>query len=366
MLLINDLQRHSVPLREKLDRAIARVMDSGWYVIGSEVEKFESEFADYCGVGYCSGVGNGTDALEISLRAVGVVSGDKVITVANAGMYSTVAINLVGAEPVYVDVDDVTMNVDLSCLKESLNSGIKAIIITHLYGRMVDVLKVKELADQFGVSVIEDCAQSHGAVLAERRAGSVGDIGCFSFYPTKNLGALGDGGAIITKNTELGGRVAALRQYGWEKKYMAAVSLGVNSRLDELQAAVLREKLPYLDEWNERRRRIARIYSERLGAARGIQVDAIDSSYVAHLYVIRVKNRAGLQAALAANDIASDVHFPLPDYRQPCMLDKCTGVKLDVTELCSQEVMTLPCFPELTDGEVNRVIDTILMFLDKE
>jgi len=366
MLLINDLSRHNQAIRKQLNASIDRVMDSGWFVLGPEVKGFESEFADYCGVKHCTTVANGTDALELALRALGIKAGDKVITVANAGMYSTTAINLIGAQPVYIDVCSDTMNIDLSLLKKALASDIKAIIVTHLYGRMVDVTSVMAMADEYGIPVIEDCAQAHGAIHNGKRSGSVGDIACFSFYPTKNLGALGDGGAVVTNDRVLNERLVMLRQYGWKSKYCVSESLGRNSRLDELQAAVLRQKLPYLDGWNDRRRAIARIYSEKLGDVRGIKAEAIDSSYVAHLYVIRLKNRDGLKAMLAAHSIASDIHFPLPDYHQACMLGKFQDVYLSETEKCSLEVLTLPCFPELNDDEVNRVADTVLMFVKQD
>jgi len=366
MLLINDLSRHNQPIRKQLNASINRVMNSGWFVLGPEVKAFEMEFADYCGVKHCTTVANGTDALELSLRALGIKAGDKVITVANAGMYSTTAINLIGAQPVYIDVCSETMNIDLSLLKKALASDIKAIIVTHLYGRMVDVASVMAMLDEYAIPVVEDCAQAHGAIHNGKRSGSVGNIACFSFYPTKNLGALGDGGAVVTNDDALNGRLVMLRQYGWKNKYCVSESLGRNSRLDELQAAVLRQKLPYLDGWNDRRRAIARIYSEKLGDVRGINIEAIDSSYVAHLYVIRLRNRDGLKMTLAANGIASDIHFPLPDYRQACMLDKCPDMYLSVTEKCSLDVLTLPCFPELTDDEVNRVVDTVLMFIEQD
>jgi len=349
---INDLKRHHDPLANELADAVKRVMSRGWYILGPEVEAFEAEFATYCGVPFCTGVGNGTDALELALLALGIGPGCEVATVANAGMYGTTAILRAGAKPVYVDVDEQSMTMSPEALRAVLSRETAAVIVTHLYGRMARMEELCEIASREKIPLIEDCAQAHGAQWAGRKSGSWGMLGCFSFYPTKNLGAVGDGGAIVTADAALGARVRALRQYGWTARYRSTLAGGRNSRLDEMQAAVLRAKLPYLDGWNARRREIAQRYGEAL-AGTDLALPAGGSDYVAHLYVVRSRQRERMRAALAATGIGTDVHYPVPDHQQESM--RGIGFRptpLPVTESCAGEVLTLPCFPEMTDGEV--------------
>jgi aminotransferase EvaB len=357
---INDLKRHSDSISDELECAIERVISRGWYILGPEVEAFESEFAATCGVGHCVGVANGTDALELALRALDIGPGDQIATVANAGMYSTTAIKIVGAEPAYVDINPVSMTMDAAALAAALTSRVRAVIVTHLYGQMADMPKLLEAADQIGASVVEDCAQAHGAVLDGRPAGSWGDIGCFSFYPTKNLGALGDGGAIVTADETLAKQVRLLRQYGWTSKYRPSLPGGRNSRLDELQAAILRAKLPYLEEWNERRREIARIYTDAFQPLDLVAPTNFGRDYVAHLYVVRTSHRDRLKTELAEREIRTDTHYPIPDYQQPSIRGSGSALwSLPTTEQCCREVLTLPCFPEMTDAEIERVVDAV-------
>ena len=343
MLLINEIGRQNHALAAEIHSAVSRVLDRGWYILGPEVEAFEREFADYCGVGHCVGVANGTDALELALRSLNLPAGSRVLTVANAGGYSTTAILAAGLTPVYADVDPETMTM------QPTSADVRAVIVTHLYGRMAAMPAI--LAAAGDIPVIEDCAQAHGAVLDGRKAGSWGTLGCFSFYPTKNLGALGDGGAVATRNAPLATRLRELRQYGWRSKYRSEVAGGRNSRLDEMQAAILRAKLPHVDGWNRRRREIALRYNDALSVVR-----ASDQSDVVHLYVVRSKERDTLRGALASAGIATDVHYPVPDYRQSSMPSR---DPLPVTEECCKTVLTLPCFPELTDDEVTRVIEAV-------
>ncbi|MBV2180183.1 MAG: DegT/DnrJ/EryC1/StrS family aminotransferase [Castellaniella sp.] len=355
-LPINDLKRHNGPLDEILRAAITRVLDRGYYILGPENDAFEQEFVTYLGAGWAIGVGNGTDALELALRALGVVQGDEVITVANAGMYAGTAIRAVGAVPCYVDIEPQHLLMDPAALAEAITPGVTAIVVTHLYGRMADMSAILAIARSHGVPVIEDCAQSHGARRAGRRAGTWGDLATFSFYPTKNLGALGDGGMVVGFDEVLHSRVRSIRQYGWERtKYECRHPGGRNSRLDEVQAAVLRAKLPLLDGWNARRREIAR----RIGAAvRGLGWDFsedLDESDVAHLCVVRTGDRDMVRAALNAQGIGCDVHYPIPDHRQPAYPDG-HNYMLPVTETACRTVLTLPCFPEMRDEEVDRVI----------
>lgn len=363
---INNLKRHIEPIQTPIKEAIERVMSSGWYILGLELEAFEKEFALYCDVAHSIGVANGTDALEISLRALGVLPRDQVITVANAGMYSTTAILALGAIPIYVDVCPLTMNMDPQALEEIIStssSKIKAIIVTHLYGQMADMESLTKIAKDYSIPLIEDCAQAHGAILEGRKAGSWGEVGCFSFYPTKNLGAMGDGGAIITNNEKVASLAKSLRQYGWTKKYHSSNGGGRNSRLDEIQAAILRVKLPFLDKWNNRRREIAEKYSEKLKNSRIITPSILDQSYVAHLYIIRLEKRGFLQQKLSEIGIGTDIHYPLPDYAQKSVTNLFTNYyKLFITEKSCQEVLTLPCYPELFDEEIDYICKHILSF----
>jgi len=355
-LLINDLKRHNGAIAVELRAALERVLARGWFILGPEVEAFEQEFAQACGTRACVGVASGTDALELALRALEVGPGDEVATVANAGHYSTTAIRAASATPVYVDVEPGSLNMDPAALAGTLSPRTRAVIVTHLYGRMAAIERLTEIAGRAGVPVVEDCAQAHGAVLEGRPAGSWGAAGCFSFYPTKNLGALGDGGAVVTSEAALEGRLRQLRQYGWKEKYRCALAGGRNSRLDEMQAAVLRAKLPYLRAWNERRRAIAHAYSAALAVAPLTLPDRFGEDYVAHLYVIRAPRRDELQEFLRARGIFAEVHYPVPDHWQEASQTKPPAPPiLPVTEQAAREVLTLPCFPEMTDGEVQMV-----------
>jgi dTDP-3-amino-2,3,6-trideoxy-4-keto-D-glucose/dTDP-3-amino-3,4,6-trideoxy-alpha-D-glucose/dTDP-2,6-dideoxy-D-kanosamine transaminase len=355
MLAINDLQRHEASLQEEMARAALEVLASGWYALGRRVEAFEHAFAGYCGVAHAVGVGSGTDALELALLALGVGPGDEVVTVANAGMYATVAIVSVGASPRFADVDPATMTLDPATLEPLLGPRCKAIVLTHLYGRMADVDRLVPVAEKAGIPLIEDCAQAHGAAHGGRLAGSFGAIGCFSFYPTKNLGACGDAGLVTTSDGELAAKLRRLRQYGWAEKYRAVEPRGRNTRLDELQAAILLAKLPHLPAWNARRNEIARRYSADIQHPL-ITVPGIDSGHVAHLYVVRAADRNALRQHLRDQGVGAEVHYPVPDHRQAAYAERFRDVHLPVAERLCAEVLTLPCFPEMTDAEVERVI----------
>ena len=359
-LLINDLGRHNAPLMAELQARLRAVLESGWYILGRQGAEFEKAFAAYCGTAHCLGVANGTDALELALRALGVAPGDQVATVANAGGYSTTAIRAAGAEPLFVDVDGASMLMDPAALRAALTPRTKAIIATHLYGRIADLPRITGIADAAGIPVVEDCAQAHGGRLAGKAAGAWGALGCFSFYPTKNLGALGDAGAVVTNDAGLAQRVRELRQYGWRRKYECSAPGGRNSRLDELQAAILCAKLPHLDRWNARRREIAALYSELLTGG-GVDVPPAPGEHdVVHLFVVRTRDRDRLRAQLAAQGISAEVHYPIPDHRQECYAAEAWAqVELPETERCCREVLTLPCFPEMRDDEVVRVADAV-------
>ena len=356
---LNDLLRQTTALQIELGASVNRVLASGWYILGRECAAFEAEFAAYCGVSHCISVANGTDALELALRGLGVGPGDTVATVANAGGYSTTAIRAVGAEPLYIDIDPSSMNMSAADLAARLHPAVRAVIATHLYGRMADLPALLAVAGRSAVPLVEDCAQAHGAAIGGRKAGSWGALACFSFYPTKNLGALGDGGAITTNDPQLGQRVKSLRQYGWSGKYRCAED-GRNSRMDEMQAAILRAKLPHLDGWNARRREIAATYSAAL-AANGVECPRdFSENYVAHLYVVRSQARDRVRAALEARGIATDIHYPVPDHlQQAARGTTAAAAQLPATEQAAREILTLPCYAELKDEEISAVVGAL-------
>ena len=359
MIPINDLSARLARHAEAIDDAIRQVVDSGRWVLGPRVEDFERQFASYLGVCECVGVANGTDAIELALRALDVTPGTLVATVANAGMYATSALLAVGARPWFMDVDADSCLVTVAEVERALSAGARAVVVTHLYGWVVrDIVAIAELCRRFGVPLIEDCAQAHGATVDGRRAGSFGRAAAFSFYPTKNLGALGDGGAVATSDPELAWRLRQLRQYGWGSKYRVDVAGGRNSRLDEMQAAVLAALLPGLDSANERRRAIARTYGT------GIRHPLVEAPLpgvgdVAHLYVLRCRSRQSLREHLSRAGIATDIHYPIADHRQPVFADRYAEVALEHTERLISEILTLPCFPELADQQVAAVINAV-------
>jgi dTDP-4-amino-4,6-dideoxygalactose transaminase len=359
---INDLKRHHERLAGDLDRAVSRVLSRGWFVLGPELEAFEQEFAAFCGVRHAIGVGNGTDALELALQAVGAGPGSEVVTVANAGMYSSTAILRAGAMPVFVDVVPATLMMDPAALEAALTPRTAAVIVTHLYGAMAAIEELSAVAARCDIPLIEDCAHAPGAERGGRKAGSWGTLSCFSFYPTKNLGATGDGGAVVTSDLGLTRRLKALRQYGWSEKYRSTIAGGRNSRLDELQAAVLRTKLPHLDRWNARRREIAAAYCEALApAGLGLPAFPCRADYVAHLFVIRSSHRDRIRRALQAGGIGTDIHYPVPDHLQESLRSvPFRRTPLPVTERTAGELLTLPCFPEMTDDEVDEVARRVL------
>ncbi len=362
---LNDLARHLGPHRADLDAAIGRVLTRAHFVLGAEGERFEREFAAYCGARHCAGTANGTDALELALRAVGVGPGDDVLTVANAGMYATAAILAIAARPRYVDIDPATLLIDLDDLDRALDPATHprpagAVVITHLYGQPADAAEAARRAGVHGVPVIEDCAQAHGAHRQGRRCGSLAAAAAFSFYPTKNLGAVGDAGAVVTDSPELAARVRELRQYGWTAKYVATRAGGRNSRLDEVQAAVLTTLLPRLEGWNERRRQIMRRYAAGIAHPDVRLPDRTGDGDAGHLFVLRTPRRDALRAHLAARGIGTDVHYPVPDHLQPAVTAAIGPTPpLPHTEAACAEVLTLPCFPELSDAEVDAVTSAI-------
>jgi aminotransferase EvaB len=356
----NDLKRQYVALADAIDSVLHQVASSGWYVMGPEHDSFEREFARYCGRRHAIAVANGTDALELALRCLDCGPGDEVITVANAGGYATTAIILVGATPVFVDIDRSSLTMSPRSLADAVGERTKAVVVTHLFGQMADVTGIRNVLAGRSVFLIEDCAQAHGAVLDGRRAGSLGDVAAFSFYPTKNLGALGDGGAVITDNDELAARLRSLRQYGWAERYDARMPRGRNSRMDELQAAILRVKLPRLDHWNERRRAIVLQYRKACQGTPLEVVHAVAPSYVAHLCVALHPQRDQFRERLRRRGIDTAVHYPRLDPAQSALKGLAwRAVKLDTSEAVVTRIMSLPCFPELTPEEVAYVCESL-------
>ncbi len=362
-----DLQRDQQRMQDELIAAARRVIERGWYILGAEVAEFEREFAAFCGVDHCIGVASGADALYLALVAAGVGPGDEVITVANACMYDVAAIIQAGARPVLVDVDPVTQTIDPAALAAAITPRARAVIPVHLFGRLADMAAVMAIADRHGLFVIEDAAQAHGAWRTDadaqpRRAGQWGHLAAFSFYPSKNLGALGDGGAVTTNDPALAERVRRLRMYGWERKYYTTEAGGRNSRLDELQAALLRVKLPRLDAANAARRERAAWYATAL-AGLPIELPTDEAGHVYHLYVITLPNRASrdrLRDHLLTNGIGCDIHYPTPTHLQPAYaaLGYPPG-SLPVTEDLAGRILSLPMYPELSQAEIELVAEVI-------
>jgi dTDP-4-amino-4,6-dideoxygalactose transaminase len=356
---IADPRRAAVALRDELEAAFRRVVESGRYIFGSEHDAFEAELSAYLGVRHCVNVASGTDALQFALVAVGCRAGDAIVTAANCGGYVTTAARSADLRVRPADVDAATLGVTRESVEAALADDVRAVVVTHLYGLMADVEEIVALCRERGIAVVEDCAQAVGARRDGRAAGSFGDAAAFSFYPTKNLAALGDGGAVVTGSDEVAERVRLLRQYGWESKYRVALEGARNSRLDELQAAFLRVRLSRLDDWNARRRSIVARYAEALDADNGRFVADSGEQFVAHLAVAIFEERERVRQQLEAGGIGTDIHYPIADHQQPAWRSQFGDVKLPVTEHAVEHVLTVPCFPELTDSEVDRVCEAL-------
>jgi dTDP-4-amino-4,6-dideoxygalactose transaminase len=350
-------------LREDILPAMERVMDTGQFILGEEVGLFESEFARYCGVEHCVGVNSGTDALLLALRALDIGPGDEVITAANTFIATALAISNVGADPVLVDVREGDFNLDPARVEEAITPRTRAIIPVHLYGQPADMDALRAIAERHDLRIVEDACQAHGAWHGEQRTGTLGDIGCFSFYPGKNLGAYGDGGAVVTNDAALAGRLRLDRQYGQKVKYVHE-SLGLNSRLDSMQAAVLRVKLRHLDEWNDRRRALASLYTrllEECGVVLPQEHEGLH--HVWHLYVIRHPERDALLEALNAEGIGAGIHYPVPIHEQtPYRHVRTVPEGAPVASALAREILSLPLFPEMTGEQVERVVAAVRRF----
>jgi dTDP-4-amino-4,6-dideoxygalactose transaminase len=358
-----DLEAAYGELKREIDAAVARVAQSGWYIGGPEVEAFEQAWADYCGAGHCVGVANGLDALHLALRAMDVGPGDDVILASNSYIATVLAVSMVGATPVLVEPDPATFNLDPARVEEAITSRTRVLLPTHLYGQPADLDPLLGIARRHGLRVLEDAAQAHGARYKGRRLGAHGDAVAWSFYPTKNLGALGDAGALTTSDPEIARRVRVMGNYGFERRYVADVK-GVNSRLDPLQAAVLAEKLKLLDEWNDRRRAIAALYADRL-AATGLALPPVPiwAEPAWHLYVIQSPRRDELAAFLAERGIGTIVHYPIPPHLQAAYAGELGGRgDFPLAERLAGEMLSLPIGPHLSLEDAGRVADAVAEF----
>ena len=349
-------------LQSELDAAFRRVCASGWYILGREVAAFEEEFALWCGAAQGVGVASGTDALRLALMALDINPGAEVITAANAGVPTVAAIVLQGARPVFADVESGSLTLSTADAARHITPRTRALLPIHLYGQCADMDPLLDLARQHHIPVIEDACQAHGASLGPRRAGTLGTLACFSFYPTKNLGAVGDGGMVLAQDKGLADRVRQLRDYGQSRKFHQEI-LGTNSRLDELQAALLRVKLPHLTAWNQRRIEIARRYRELIhNPAVSLPAERPGGTHVYHLYAVRCARRDALAAHLAAQGVQTMMHYPLPAYRQEAYRDLKLNSDCPETERACAEVLSLPLYPELRDDEVAHVAATVNSF----
>jgi dTDP-4-amino-4,6-dideoxygalactose transaminase len=362
MVKFLDLEKINAQYRQELKDACERVIDSGWYILGKEVESFEEEFASYCGAKYCLGVANGLDALTLTLRAwkeLGKINlGDEVIVPANTYIASVLAISENGLVPVLVEPNAKTYNLCPENIKNAITNKTKVILPVHLYGLISPMREIMNIAREHNLLVLEDCAQSHGAALSGEKCGSIGDAAAFSFYPGKNLGALGDAGAITTNDPELYSTIKALRNYGSHKKY-ENMFLGVNSRLDEIQAAMLRVKLGYLDSETRARQTIAKRYITEINNSRITLPAAFEEEqHVFHLFVVRVDNREKFQKHLNDNGVQILIHYPIAIHKQQAY-SELNSKKLPLTEMIHETVVSLPMSPVLNDEEVTKVIETV-------
>ena len=358
-----DLSAQHQSIAAEIRDAVSRVMESGWFILGPEVEAFERDFARVAGTSHAVGVASGTDALTLSLWALGVSPGDEVITTSLTAAFTALAISRAGARPVFADVEREGLTLSAGSAAEKINPRTKAILPVHLYGNVCDLPALLKVADRAGIPVVEDACQAHGATLGGRPAGSWGAAGCFSFYPTKNLGALGDGGLIATNDEALAGRLRRLRNGGQENRYVHQEA-GFNSRLDEMQAALLRAKLPHLYAWNERRRALAALYRALLEKAPLVWVDSLPTAEPAcHLMVARAPERDRLREALRDSGVQTLIHYPIPVHLQPAYRDlgQPKG-SCPEAERAAGEILSLPLYPELHDSQVERVARAISKF----
>ena len=349
--------------QDEIEEAVLKVLRSNRYILGAEVDALESEFADYIGTQAAIGVANGTDALELAIRALDIGPGDEVITVSHTAVATVAAIEAAGAIPVLIDVDPVYYTLNPAQLQEAMTPKTKAVISVHLYGQAADLDAIAQFCADNNLYLIEDVSQAHGAKWNGKRLGSIGHIGCFSCYPTKNLGAIGDAGLVTTNDPKLGKKIRMLREYGWQSRYISDIG-GRNSRLDELQAAILRVKLRHLDSDNSKRQRLAAQYSELLaGQALCLPATRQNSDQVFHLYVVRTSNRPKLIDFLKTQNIQTGIHYPMPVHLQPAYRDRIrTPADMSITEQLAEDVLSLPMYPELENQQISEVVQSIKCF----
>lgn len=360
MIPFLDLKKINLQYEEQLKACFQRFLHSGWYILGEDVEKFETEFAQYCGTKYCVGVANGLDALTLILSAYGIGEGDEVLVPSNTYIATILSISAVGAIPVLVEPSLETYNINPSNIEEKITSRTKAIMVVHLYGQSCDMAPIQNIADKYGLKIFEDCAQAHGAKYEGKFVGNLSDAAAFSFYPGKNLGALGDAGAITLNDEQIYLKLKALRNYGSYKKYENLYK-GVNSRLDELQAAILRVKLPYLDEENQRRRNIAEFYHSSINNPRIIlpwHSNESGDSHVWHVYAIRTSNRSNLQQYLSDRGIQTLIHYPTPPHKQEAYVEW-GNLSYPVSEKIHSDILSLPISPVMSMDEASLVVEAI-------
>jgi dTDP-4-amino-4,6-dideoxygalactose transaminase len=377
MIPFVNLSQQYLTIKKEIDQAISRVLNRGWFILGEELASFEKAFARYCRVNHAVGVGSGTEALHLSLLACGVKPGDEVITVPNTAVPTVSAIDFANARPIFVDIDPETYTMDPNKLDEFLKKRYgnsdsrsikkpKAIIPVHLFGHPADMDPIMDIARKYDMKVIEDACQAHGTEYKGIKVGSIGDAGCFSFYPTKNLGAYGDSGTVITADEDIAKQLRMLRNYGEEKKYFN-VMRGFNSRLDEIHAAILKVKLNHLDMWNEKRRGYAGLYSTLLKESPvTTPVEKKYAKHVFHLYVIRANERDKLQKWLKSRGIVTSIHYPAPIHLQPAYQD--LGYKkgdFPISEKYAAQILSLPMFPELTKDQIGFIAQAIIEFQDE-
>ena len=361
MILFNDFKKEYLFLRKEMDLAIKEVLRSGRYILGEKVERFEKQFADYLGVKYCIGVGNGLEALQVALMALGVKKGDEVITTAHSAVATALAVKAVGAKPVFVDIDEY-YHLDSDKIEEKITSHTKAILPVHLYGQTADIKKIKKVVRKHHLYLIEDAAQAHGAEYNGQKAGTFGEFGCFSFYPTKNLGAYGDAGAIVTDSKDLYERCKMIRNYDQKNRYEHEV-YGLNSRLDEIQAAILSVKLKYLDKFNQRRNEQAKLYFKLLKDIKEIKLPKIrkNAKHIYYLFVIEAERRDKLMKFLRKNNISTLIHYPIPIHEQKCF-SEFNNLKLPILEDKVKKILSLPIHPFLKNKDIAYISQKIIEF----
>ena len=360
-----DLKAQYETIKPEIDAAVARILENTSFILGSEVETFEHAFACYCETEHAVGVSSGTAALQLALLACDIGEGDQVITTAFTFIATAAAISHVGAEPVLVDIDEATYNIDASEIEAAITPRTKAILPVHLYGQPADMDPILDIARRHDLRVIEDAAQAVGATYKGKKAGSLGDVACFSFYPSKNLGAAGDGGMVVTDDGEVADQIRKLRDHGRTSHYGHSM-IGFTYRLDAMQAAILDVKLDYIDAWNKARRQHAATYNKRFS---GMDVvtpqEKADRRAVYHVYALRASNRDALVEYLRANDIGASIHYPLPIHLQPAYAHLGLGEgSYPVAEACARDILSLPIYPEMTEDQVRKVVDTVQEFLD--